>query len=283
MIVYVRHFGLALVVGSLATLASAQTPAPVRLKARSFVPSPNVHGRQPGDLGALRRGASSVSERRHLLVQFSGPITARELAALRAAGARPLRYVPDNTVAVSVPAAFDPTVLQRARWVGELEPSDKLSIDSAKELAADFPFYPLTVIEFHPDVARTIVQERLAAAGTAAVASSALPGYMAIIPTDPTAIAALAAEDAVAWIYPGSTDLIAGGALICEGLITPEGVVANYATVGEGWDGSGLGSAALSYYLLAGSTDLGPSLQSGEIARALAEWARFADVRWRPE
>ncbi|MDQ3212063.1 MAG: matrixin family metalloprotease, partial [Acidobacteriota bacterium] len=42
-------------------------------------------------------------------------------------------------------------------------------------------------------------------------------------------------------------------------------------------------SAALSYYLLAGSTDLGPSLQSGEIARALAEWARFADVRWRPE
>ena len=120
-------------------------------------------------------------------------------------------------------------------------------------------------------------------AGTAALPSSALPAYMAIIPTDPTAIAALAADDAVAWIYPGTTDLLAGAALICEGLLTPEGIVANYATVGDGWDGSGLGSAALSYYLLAGSTDVAQSLQGGEIARALAEWARFAEVQWRPD
>ncbi|MDQ3349758.1 MAG: matrixin family metalloprotease, partial [Acidobacteriota bacterium] len=283
MIVYVRPLALAVVIGCLATLASAQTPAPVRLKARSFVPSPNVHVRQPPADPRSQRGAPPTGERRHLLVQFNGPITARELAALRAAGARPLRYVPDNTVAVAVPATFDAATLPRALWVGELQPSDKLSADSAKELEADFPLYPLTVIEFHPDVTRIVVRERLAAAGIAAVPSSALPGYMAIVPTDRSAITLLAADDAVAWIYPGTTDLIAGGALICEGLLSPEGVVANYATVGDGWDGTGLGRAALSYFLLAGSSDLGPSLQAGEIARALAEWARFADLQWRPD
>jgi hypothetical protein len=281
MIVSLRRAGLALVIASLAAVVTAQPPAPVRLRARHFVPAANVH--VPGGEALTRRAMPlAASERRHLLIQFSGRITAQDLAGLRAAGALPLRYVPENTVAVSAGPSFDPASLARARWVGELAPADKLSVDSASDLARDFPAYPLTVIEFHPDATPAIVAERLGAAGTAAVPSKALPGYMAAIPTDRTAIETLAADDTVAWIYPGTTALISSGALMCEGLLSPEGVVANYATVGEGWDGSGLGTASLSYYLLKGSSDLGPSLQAGEIARALTAWGRYADVRWRP-
>ncbi len=280
MIAPFRLLGLLAIAANLATIASAQTAAPIRLKARRFVPAGNVHVRQPSpEPGAGRR---SAQQRRYLLVQFTGPVAPGDLAALRAAGARPLRYVPENTVAISAPPGFNPAVLTRARWVGELEPSDKLSAESVRDLSAAFPGYPLTVIEFQPDVTPAEIQERLTAAGTTSVPSTALPRYMTIIPTDPAAVASLAADPSVAWIYPGTTDLLAGGALICEGLLSAEGVVANYATVGDGWDGAGLSAATLSYYFGAGSTDLGPSLQAGEITRALSEWARFADVRWRP-
>ncbi|MEN3337277.1 MAG: hypothetical protein V7647_953 [Acidobacteriota bacterium] len=285
MSVPVRFAALVGLAAALSTFASAQAPSPVRLRARTFVPAGNVGAgaasvaRRPQQRSMAR---SVVAERRHLLVQFSGPLTGADFAALRAAGALALRYVPENTVAVSAPPDFDSASVPRAHWIGELTAADKLSVDSSADLARDFPVYPLTVVEFHPDANAAVVAERLGAAGTAAVPSTALPAYMAAIPTDRAAIETLAADDAVAWIYPATTDLVAGGALLCEGLVSPQGIVANYATIGDGWDGAGLKSVNLSYYLLAGSRDLGPSLQGTEIARALTEWSRFADVRWRP-
>jgi hypothetical protein len=283
MILWIRHLAFACIVAGVAAAASAQTPAPVRLRARQFVPPANVGASQPAGDATMRRGMATAGvERTHFLIQFTGPVTPADLNALRAAGASPLRYVPDNTIAVSVTPGFNPASIARTRWVGRLEPGDKLSVDSARDIARDVPAYPLTVIEFQPDVSAATVLERLTDAGTAPVRSKALPRYMAAIPTDRAAIEALANDDAVAWIYPGTTDLIASGALICEGVNRPEGIVANYATVGDGWDGIGLGSASLSYYLLKGTTDIALSLQGGEIARALTEWARFADIRWQP-
>ncbi len=282
---FVRLAGLACILASVTTFPSAQAPAPVRLRGRTFVPAGNV--RRQSQAGQARLQPRSMARiaappRRHLLIQFSGPLSGADFAALRAAGAVPLRYVPENTVAVSAPAELDIASVPRARWVGELTPADKLSVDSSSDIARDFPVYPLTIVEFHPDATAETVVERLGDAGTAPVPSRALPAYMAAIPTDRTAVEALASDDAVAWIYPATTDLIAGGALLCEGLVSPQGLVANYATVGDGWDGSGLKSVDLSYYLLAGSRDLGPSQQGIEIARALTEWSKYVDVRWRP-
>jgi Matrixin len=278
----VRPLLLLVGLGILAPATHAQKPAPVRLHARTFVPAANVHTAVPGNPQQRASATREARDRKHLLIQFSGPVTAADFGALRSAGARPLRYVPENTVAVSVPAGFDVTVLPRARWAGELAPTDKVSVDSANDISRDFQQYPLTVVEFHPDATAATVSERLGAAGTSAIPSTALPAYMAAIPTDRTAIETLAADDAVAWIYPATTDLLAGGALMCEGLVSPQGLVANFATVGDGWDGLGLKTVNLSYYLLAKSQDLGPALQAAEIARALTSWSRYADVRWRP-
>jgi hypothetical protein len=276
------RLGSAAFVVSLAasSIAAGQTPAPVRLKSRTFVPAANVHAaggaRMPG-LWTRRPGA-----RTHLLIQFAGAITAADLSALRMAGASPLRYVPENTVAVAAAAGFDPSRLARVRWVGELAASDKISVDSARDLSRDSPQYPLTAIEFHPDLTRGAVAARLSAAGVAGVAAAHLPAHVALVATDRTAIEILAADDGVAWVYPATSDVVAAAAIVCEGLVSPQGVVANYATVGDGWDGPGNGSAELSYFLSAGSADLSASLQVGEIARALAEWSRYADVRWQP-
>jgi regulation of enolase protein 1 (concanavalin A-like superfamily) len=274
-----RHLILPFVIIGLATAASAQSPARVKLRSRSFVPLPNVHGAAR----STERGAPppAAGGRRHLLLQFNGPVTSADLAALRSAGARPLRYVPDNTVAISAAATFDPESVPRAIWIGKLDASDKISADSAADLDRDFPAYPLTVVEFHPDTTRASVNERLGAAGTTALPSAAFPAYMAAIPTDRAAIETLAKDDAVAWIYPGTTDLLSGSALMCEGLTSPAGIVANYATVGDGWDGAGSGAVSLSYFLQKGSADVASSLQAPEIVRALGDWAKFVDIRWR--
>ncbi len=262
-----------------APTASAPT-APVRLRSRTFVPAANVH--QAGSAGSTRASRlASNDEPKHFLIQFAGPITAEDLSALRAAGASPLRYVPDNTVAVLAVPGFDPGRLARARWIGELTALDKISLDSARDLSRDAPRYPLTAIEFHPDLTRDAVTARLTAAGVARVPAAHLPAHVALIATDRRAIADLAADDAVAWLYPAAADSV-GAALVCEGLVSPHGLVANYATVGDGWDGPGSGAADLSYFLSAGSIDLDPPLQAGEIARALAEWSRYVDVRWQP-
>lgn len=264
------------------TSPSALAQPPVRLKGRTFVPPANVHaGRRAVGPAARGFAVAALGERTHLLVQFAGRVTAKELAALRSAGAQPLRYVPDNTVAVAAGPGFDPASVPGVRWSGPLEPGDRLSAETAGDLGRDFPSFPLTVVEFHPDLTAGRVRERLEAAGTAAVAVRGLPPYMTAIPTEPAAIGRLASDEAVAWIYPATADL-AGGTLLCEGLAGPQGIVANYATVGEGWDGGGRGAVSLSYFFQTGSVDLQAPAQHQEVERALGEWARYVELRWRP-
>lgn len=263
---------------SVPAVTQAQAGSPVRLKARTFVPAANVQAPRGA---VVPRGMRSTGARRHLLVQFAGSITPGDIAALRAAGAEPLRYVPDNALAVSVDGAFDPSSVRRLRWVGQLEATDKLSDDTAGDLARGLPRYSRTVVEFHADADHATVDMHLAAAGANRAASPYLPAYVAVVATDRGVLEALAGEDAVAWIYPAASTLPGGGLLACEGIVTPGGVVANFATVGEGWDGPGRGDAELSYFLQSPSADLAVGLQRVEIARAFAEWGRYIDVRWR--
>lgn len=275
----------AVVLASSSVALSAQTVPPIRLKARTFVPPANV---RPPTARRPPAGTASASARltgaapTHLLVQFDGPVTAGDLAALRDRGATPLRYVPENTVAVSAAPGFDPSTVARVRWTGALTPPDKISLDSAADLERDRFVYPLTAIEFHPDVAPADVADRLLRAGVAPIPAAHLSPLVALIATDRTAIETLAADGAVAWIYPATTSSISTGALVCEGLLTPQGVVANYAAAGNGWDGPGANPVVLSYVLQHASGDAPGALQDGEIVRALYEWSRHASVEWRP-
>lgn len=257
--------------------AIAEGQAPLRLKGRTFVPPANLAGSR----AAPRAGQQilRVAERRHLIVQFESAVTRQDLADLRRAGATPLRYVPEHAMAVSADANFDPASLPRARWSGTLAPTDKLSAGTAADLERPFPAYPLTVIEFQPDVTAVQAAARIAEAGTSSVPGASLPAHIVMVPTDRTAIERLAADSAVAWIYPATSDLSGGGARLCQGIVGPEGIVAEYAATGEGWDGPGHGTAPdLRYFVSSTSPDLSASLTHGEIGRALAEWSRVIDV-----
>ena len=266
--------------------AVAQTPNPIRLKSRTFVPTANVHTAGPARRAAPGTASSAAgyvdATRRHLIIQFTGPITPADLADLRRAGAVPLRSVPEHALAVAAGPEFDPSVLPRARWTGTLTPADKLSAHSSADLARSNPAYPLTVIEFHPDVTAAQVAASLAVAGTAAIPGPPLPAHVVLVPTDRDAIERLVSDDGVAWVYPATTSALTENGLLCQGLAGADGAVAEYATIGDGWDGPGLGSANLSYFVQTPTRDVTPFLTSVEVSRALAEWSRHIAVRWRP-
>lgn len=274
-----NRLALAAVLVSVASVAAAQPSAPLRLKGRTFVPPRNVHAAEQRSAAAA---ADASLGRDYFIIQFDGPITRADLSALRRAGAMPLRYVPENAVAVSARPGFSPAVLSRARWIGSLAPSDKLSSRSAEDLARPGYDYPVTVVEFQPDLTAAEVSDRLALAGTSRIQSTRVPAHVALIETDRTAVERLTADDAVAWIYPASPDATAPGSVMCGGLVSPHGLVADYAVSGEGWDGAGRGAADLTYFQSNSSTEVPFSQSSAEVVRALQEWSRYVSVRWRP-
>jgi hypothetical protein len=263
-----------------ASMASAQPNPPIRLKARTFAPPAMAAAARP----APRPGAPRpllTGRRPHLIVQFHSAIQPSDLADLRRAGAQPLRYVPDHALAIAADPAFDPAALPRIRWAGTLQPTDKVSDGTQAELARDFPRFPITVVEFHPDVTAEEVADHLAGVGVPAVAGPPLPAYMSLVSTDAVALRRLAELDAVAWMYPASAAILTAGVRLCEGVTAGATAVAEYATVGDGWDGPGTGGADLGVYLLRSTADTDRTTASREIDRALAEWARHIDIRWR--
>jgi hypothetical protein len=255
--------------------ATAQAQAPVRLRARTFVPAANV-----GLTGFSRMATRMDAPRRHVLVQFSTRISEAHLDAVRRLGAVPLRYVPENTLSLSAPVDFDASRVPDARWVGELEPADRTSGETAGDLARERPLHPLTVVEFHPDVSKDLIAETLAQAGTASIEPSSLPDHFAVIATEQEAVTRLAGMDSVAWIHPGTVDLLAPGAAVCEGLVQPEGIVASFAAMGDGWDGPGAGTARLGYVFSNLSADVDRLSQIREVERAMVEWSRYAAISW---
>ncbi len=256
--------------------ATAAAQAPLRLKGRTFVPPANLHAGVD-----FARPRSFATAPQHALIQFDRPITPDDVAAIEAAGAAVLRYVPENALAISTSGPFDASAVPHARWIGALAPTDRVSADTAADLSRTAPRYRVSAVEFQPDVDRAQAERRLAIAHASSVPAPRLPGYLALIHTDRRVIEALSADEAVAWIYPVSDSAIGAGTLACEGIVAPEGVVANYATVGDGWDGPGLAHTELSWFLAHPSGDLAAGVQSQEIARAEAEWSRYVDLAWR--
>ncbi len=259
----------------------------IRLRSRTFVPAPNIgvaEALAERAIEPLERARTASPSRRHLLIQFDRTPDRSALERIRAAGAIPLRYVPDNALAVSVPADFDPTRIAGARWTGHLQPVDRLSQATRADLDRPAPLHPLTLVEFHPDVTAAEIDAHLAAAGASRLNVTGLASYTALIPTQASTIVELALLDAVAWIYPGRLELEASRpAALCAGALRTEGIVANYATTGDGWDGPGLGAATLGYFVSRASPDLSAAMQLAELTRAMEEWSRYVQVSWTPQ
>jgi regulation of enolase protein 1 (concanavalin A-like superfamily) len=255
------------------------TPAPafaaqhaIRLKSRTFVP--------PARVAPARSSTARSHGRAHFIVQFDAAVTATQRDALAAAGVRVLARVPEDAVAIVAPASFDASTVSGVRWVGQLDPIDKMSRETYADVQENRTSHPYTVVEFFGDVSGAEAVSSLRAAGLRSVSVQGLPGNYVVVPTTPTALTALAGDDSVAWMFPASDRMIAGEPSPLVDAVEDGTAVADFSAEGDGWDGPGLNPVRLGSFFSTASTDLPASQQASELSRAMTEWSRYADVQW---
>lgn len=234
------------------------------------------------------RGAGPVTEihsplasaRGHLLLQFDEQPTADQISALRRRGIDVLQDVPENGLLVSVDRRTNVSGL-KIRFAAAINPADKIS-SLATAANSENGFF---LAEFHPDVDLNHARSLLMNAGVELHENPDLnPHHILIRAADSDTLAAIAALDQVAYIFPASGDLVRGvptGA--CAGALTVTGPSAQSIPVyGDGWDGPGLGSATIGYVFSKMTAQLAPAAAQAEIIRAMNEWAKSVKVTWKP-
>ncbi len=246
----------------------AQADLEIKLKNRSFVPQTS---------GAMRVAGSNGAGRQHVILQFAELPDPEILAQY---GIQPLNYIPDNAIMASVPAGFEQRSAPGVRWMGQLLATDKISAYVSKQLEMMAADQQVTLlVEAHPDVDSQTLASLAVRAGGTFNSHPALPGHLGLVTGTREVFQQLALDERIAWITAASDELVNGEAVYyCPGPITEFGPVANYVVQGDGWDGPGLGSAALTYHFLNGTPDIGGSGEEGAVRDALAVWASYVDL-----
>ena len=210
--------------------------------------------------------------RGHYVLRLEGPLGPGDAARLAARGLRILnRAAPDALV---VSAGDDALALGL-----ELEAPDP----AAKLSAAASETDPAWVVEFHADIdaeeARAVVRE---AALDLLDHPDLLPRQV-LVAGPWERVAALAAWDEVAYIFPAAEDLLLGNRVAaCPGAMTDFGPAAQYTSMGRGWSGAGQGTVEIGYFFANATAKLPRSTIESELVRALEEWAKHGNLRFAP-
>ena len=238
---------------------------------------PKLNPERTSAIQEVRLPAKRMSPlRSHLLIQYPAAPQTEELRDLHGRGITILSYIPEDGFAVSVP---DGTVLKDAglRWYGRLDAVEKLAPEM-DSLAADRLGY--FVVEFYTDVDRSDARALATLTGLLLREHpDLLPNHLLLYGT-PERLAKLAEWDEVAYIFPASDELVKGAPVrACAGALTTLGAVSQAVpTIGNGWDGPGLGSANLFYAFMNVTGKLPADAVKSEIVRALSEWAKYAQL-----
>ena len=219
--------------------------------------------------------------RSHWLVQFRNFPGDGQLSELGRRGARVLSYVPDNALSVSAASqtAWDGF---EAQWIGQLQAADKISPRLTAMLATGVPSPEL--VESYSDVDPNDVRAIANHVGVVIQDNPDLLANHLLVWGDAAQVLALAGWDEISYIFPASPALAAGTPTEgCVGALTSVGPVGqSVALIDDGWDGPGLGSAALQYSFVHVTEKLSAASSEAEIARALAEWANYVMVSFTP-
>ena len=222
-----------------------------------------------------------ASGRIHIIVQFPTFPTGDTLLALTARGANLLQYVPDNGVLVNIPVYADLTTLG-LHYAGGLTPQQKISPLIANGDPSVIRGY--YVVEFHSDVdpasARRIILSLpgIELMENPDLLSRHLMVHVPDLTREAEALASLAVQDEVEFIFPASSDLIQGIRVFA----LADTLNQNVLNTGEGWDGPGLNTINLFYFFSHMTDQLPVALTQAEILRAMANWADVAQITWRP-
>jgi hypothetical protein len=219
--------------------------------------------------------------RGHLLVQFVNQPTAEQIVELKRRGVDVLQDVPENGLVVSLDRAVNVEGLG-IQFAAALDPEDKISpLINSGSFSASTGVNEYFLVEFHPDADPASAGPVLVELGAEPVQNPDLnPHHLLIRATDSDTLAAIAAVDAVAYIFPASNALVNGSATgACLGALTVNGTVAQSIPVYGTWAGPGK-AATVGYVFSQTTSQLTPSAAEAAIERAMAEWAKVVQVTW---
>lgn len=136
------------------------------------------------------------------------------------------------------------------------------------------------VVEFHPDVSTNDARRIAVTTGIPVRENPDLRTQHLLIQATEQQLIELSNWDEVAYLFPASRELVRGEFVHgCAGGLTASGAMGQYvASIGDGWDGPGLGSAALSYAFGSVSNKIDVYTMRAEIQRAMSEWSRVVKV-----
>ena len=182
----------------------------------------------------------TIPGRSHYLIQTPGVGQVEIAKALGDLDAWVVRTLPASAYVVSAPDSADLAVMA----LGSVIRMDAVSKISTVLL--DGGIVSFFVIEFHPDVAPADAEALALQNHLILHERTDLPVNQLLVEGSLDSAMNLAAWDEVAYIFPASDDLIDGLPVYpCVSALTVTGSIGQYiATVGDGWDGPGKGSAA---------------------------------------
>jgi hypothetical protein len=180
-----------------------------------------------------------------------------------------VQYVPKDARIVSAPvwAALDSP---------EVDPTDKLSPDLDPEGS-------YALVEFYPDVDMSDARSLVLQSQLQIFENSDLLDHDLLVAGSPDGIASLGSWDEVAYIFPGSADLIAGTPVnSCAGALTDYGEIGQSVVKIGPWAGSGPNGMTLQYAFKNVTSQLPADSVRSEIVRAFNEWAKSVKVAFNP-
>lgn len=228
-------------------------------------------------------GPSAGVVARHMVLQFRERPSVATIAALEQRGIKVLGDVPENGLLVSVARSADIHRLG-AHYAAPIESRDKIS----PAISGDANFNGNVLVAFHPDADMNQARGTLLNLGLPPIDNPDLHPHQLMLHLNPhrvaAALAALSALDEVGYIFPASWELVHGVPVRpCTGALTVNGSVSQSIPVyGSGWDGPGMGSAALTYVFSQMTPQLDPGAARAEISRAMGEWSKVVKVTWNP-
>ncbi|MCH7771799.1 MAG: matrixin family metalloprotease [Bacteroidetes bacterium] len=239
----------------------------ILLKNRQFEPSPqNTITKE-----------SLTDERNYIIMQF---YKLPQPEMLNAMGIEPLNYVPKNAIIASVPANFDLKQVPDLRWAGKLLPSDKLSRNVQNELniANSQDRFSFLVYGYNI-ITQNELEQLIRKTGGVITSNQYLPEYVQIVTGDKNVFYSLASSDLINWIIPASERLLNNQPVyFCPGAMTPYGPIGEFVIVHQGWDGTGQGSASLTYYFVNGTPDISGVMEEIAVEDAFSEWATYVQI-----
>jgi hypothetical protein len=243
----------------LTVVASLRAQAGLRLK-NAPVSASEVNQGTPG--------------RSHYLVQGS-EISPEDLeSALRERDASIVSKLPASTYVISARDSADLSDLGFGLAIRMDAPSKMSTVLLESGLVSFF------VVEFHPDVASGDAEALVLRNHLILHRRPDMPVNQLLVEGSLENVSTLTRWDEIAYVFPASDDLIDGlPVYACASALTLTGSIGQYiATVGDGWDGPGKGSASVTYSYEALTDKLPREQVISQIQRALAEWSKAANV-----